>query len=186
MGLLALVAVQAAAVVTFGLALRTLASRIDSVERRMETDVEGLARQLRDKSAPARRAGLRRGTMAPPFTLTDSNGAQFSLEDFSERRLLLLFVSSHCGPCSTVLREVGENPNDDRWDDVVVIVTGDQSIAPEIPRGLRWAADSDGAVAALYHVQYPPVCAVVGRDGRVTISGVARTRNDVEKLAMVR
>jgi peroxiredoxin len=45
------------------------------------------------------RDGLKAGSTAPSFTLPDLSGRQVSLEDFSRKRLLLVFSDPHCGPC---------------------------------------------------------------------------------------
>jgi len=45
------------------------------------------------------RDGLPAGTPAPKFTLPDLNGESHRLEDFQNKRVLLVFSDPNCGPC---------------------------------------------------------------------------------------
>jgi len=46
------------------------------------------------------RNGLKPGTPAPEFTLTDVHGRRISLLQYRGRRVLLVFSDPHCGPCN--------------------------------------------------------------------------------------
>ena len=46
------------------------------------------------------RNGIKAGTIAPAFTMTDICGRSISLEEYRGRRVVLVFSDPHCGPCS--------------------------------------------------------------------------------------
>jgi peroxiredoxin len=46
------------------------------------------------------REGLKPGSVAPDFTIPDINGRPISLEQYRNRRVVLVFSDPHCGPCS--------------------------------------------------------------------------------------
>ncbi len=45
------------------------------------------------------RDGLKAGVIAPVFTLSRSDGGTLSLEEYRQRRVLLVFSDPECGPC---------------------------------------------------------------------------------------
>jgi len=48
------------------------------------------------------RNGLKAGTPAPPFRLTDLRGETIALEDYRGRQVLLVFTDPNCGPCEVL------------------------------------------------------------------------------------
>src|SRR5207248_931999 len=72
-------------------------------------DTDGLQRALnaglraRDVShSRIKRDGLEQGTPAPSFTLPDLDGTERTLEEFLDKRLLLVFSDPTCGPCQAL------------------------------------------------------------------------------------
>src|SRR5262245_10780620 len=61
-----------------------------------------------EATTPSRvgRSGLRAGTKAPDFALSDVSGAEVALHDFAGRRVLLVFTQAGCAPCDKVLPEL--------------------------------------------------------------------------------
>jgi peroxiredoxin len=53
-----------------------------------------------------KREGLAAGTPAPDFTLPDLQGEQHRLEDFRDKRVLLVFSDPNCGPCDALAPEL--------------------------------------------------------------------------------
>lgn len=62
------------------------------------------------EAAPLPEFGLELGTPAPMFTVSDSSGAEVTLDDLLAPGppLFLLFTSPHCGPCQALLPDVAE------------------------------------------------------------------------------
>lgn len=52
------------------------------------------------------REGLKAGTPAPSFRLSDIHGRVRTLEEFRGRRVLLVFTDPHCGPCDALAPEL--------------------------------------------------------------------------------
>ncbi len=182
-----MVAVQSLAIAAFALAMRGMAARMDRMQEQIDTDMEGLAKKLRDGATPpSSRTGLRRGTLAPQFELETTAGHTASLSDYSEHRLLLVFGKTGCTPCHTLMEEIARvtaGKQSDEWDRVLAIVHGSPAeVRADAIAGIPTAIDEQGEVLRRFGVAHPPACTLVGRDGRVMIAGAARTVGDVEKL----
>ena len=52
------------------------------------------------------RSGIPAGSRAPSFQLPDLQGRQISLDDYSGRRVFVVFSDPTCGPCDTVARDL--------------------------------------------------------------------------------
>lgn len=108
------------------------------------------------ETRPARRT-LEIGAEAPPFTLTESDGARSTLEGLLARAkpVLLVFTSSGCGPCAALRPRVAE------WrerlsDELTVVLLEDERV-----------------VAEWYGVEATPSAVLVGTDGRIAHALVA-------------
>lgn len=58
------------------------------------------------RASTIQRDGLRAGTPAPDFTLPDLEGQSYRLEDFRDKRVLLVFSDPKCGPCEALVAEL--------------------------------------------------------------------------------
>src|SRR5687767_4953947 len=58
-----------------------------------------------EATTPSRmgRNGLRVGKKAPAFTLAGTSGNDVSLADYANRKVLLVFMQTGCGPCTAVV-----------------------------------------------------------------------------------
>jgi cytochrome oxidase Cu insertion factor (SCO1/SenC/PrrC family) len=64
------------------------------------------------QTTASRERGLKPGTMAPDFTLTDTDGETVSLGAFAAKKVLLAFSSLHCPACKEMyphLKAFSEN-----------------------------------------------------------------------------
>jgi methylamine dehydrogenase accessory protein MauD len=52
------------------------------------------------------RDGLRPGKRAPDFTLPGADGTEVGLHDFAGRKVFLVFVQAHCGPCRRIVPDL--------------------------------------------------------------------------------
>jgi uncharacterized membrane protein YphA (DoxX/SURF4 family) len=132
-------------------------------QRRTLTLVERLQTRSRPSGGHARTPRT-----APPFRLPDLDGNPTSLDDLlaGGRRVLLLFVDPHCGPCDAVLTEASAHR-----DAVAVISRGSVADNREkaAAHGLRPVLlQHDREVAEAYDVHGTPCVVAVEPDRRIT------------------
>lgn len=98
-----------------------------------------------EATTPSRigRDGLRVGTSAPHFTLKDIRGAEVSLRDFANRKLLLAFTQPGCGPCDQVVPDL--NALHSKGEFQVVGISNGEPVA-----SMEWAEQ--------HHASYPVLC----------------------------
>jgi thiol-disulfide isomerase/thioredoxin len=117
--------------------------------------------------------GLEPGTPAPGFDLVGTGGAVVALDDLLARRLpvLLLFTSSGCGPCETLLPDVAkwQSAHADR---LTVAVFEDGEPAEITATAERFGlanvlADSGGQVYDAYEANGTPSGVLIDADGHV-------------------
>ena len=111
-------------------------SRIDSPQRensRAHSPSIVSSRLVRD--------GLKKGTPAPAFSLSDLNGRTISLSDYLGKQILLVFSDPECRPCQTLLPEL-ERLHQQSADPVVVMIS-------------RGGLEVNRAKAAQNHVSFP-------------------------------
>lgn len=181
-GALALIVAQGAAIATFAVSLRALARRLDRLEQRMDEKTSPTK-----EAAPRHtsRVGLRRGSIAPRFSLPRRGGGRIALDDLPGQRALLIFGAHDCGPCHQLAHEIAHAPAAAGWDSTVIIASGN-SVPDEWPEGIEVAFDSDRAVTDAYGIEHPPAIAIVSPEGKILVSAAARGRDDVERLARAR
>lgn len=86
-------------------ATSVLAAALALVAGQLWSDKRGLKQDLAQLIAAKTPPGLARGAKAPEFTLTPVRGGAGSLSDLLEavKPTMLVFVSTSCGPCLTML-----------------------------------------------------------------------------------
>jgi peroxiredoxin len=70
------------------------------------------------------RSGLSAGSRAPSFALPDLAGTTVSLDDYLGRKVLLVFVDPHCGPCDGLAPQLVHLHEENRADGMVVMLVG--------------------------------------------------------------
>jgi peroxiredoxin len=70
------------------------------------------------------RNGLRAGTPAPGFRLPDLQGHAVSLDDYRNRKVLLVFSDPHCGPCDELAPHLASLYREHRNNGLAVILVG--------------------------------------------------------------
>ena len=70
------------------------------------------------------RGGLKTGTPAPVFSLTDVRGQTVSLEEYRGRRVLLIFTDPHCGPCDQLAPHLVRVHHQHRNNNLSLIMVG--------------------------------------------------------------
>ena len=89
------------------------------------------------------RDGLKKGTPAPPFSLSDLNGRTIALGDYLGKQILLVFSDPECRPCQTLMPEL-ERLHQQSADPVVMMIS-------------RGGLEANRAKAAQNHVSFPIV-----------------------------
>ncbi|MFN0152744.1 MAG: thioredoxin fold domain-containing protein, partial [Gaiella sp.] len=131
--------------------------------------------------------GLEPGSPAPWFLTTDIGGAGRSRDDLlvGGRRLLLVFTSPHCGPCSLLLPEAG------RWQRELASELTVAFASAGAPEAVRAEAqefeldhvlvDEHSAIAESFAVSGTPSAVLIADDGTIA-SWVASGGAEIEEL----
>jgi methylamine dehydrogenase accessory protein MauD len=128
------------------------------------------------------RDGLKPGKKAPDFTLPSAAGPEVSLHEFSGRRVLLVFVQAHCGPCHQVVPELNKLRH--RGEPAVLAVfNGD----PEAAR--KWAAEVKAefsvlsqekfAVSKRYEMFATPFAFLIDEKGIIASKGIVNNQQHI-------
>ena len=167
-GLSSLTGTQAALV-----AVSAVAALLGVAAAQLWSDKRHLRVELEQAIAAKLPPGLPRGTPAPQFDLSPVRGSAGSLGDLigGERRAILVFVSTHCGPCLQML------PTLARWQESL----GDVLTMPAVFSGAREEVDrlceehelgsalaqENDEVFELYALRATPSAVLLSTDGSI-------------------
>jgi peroxiredoxin len=143
--------------------------RLEALEQHLGPLSEAAARTSRPAGAPPPE-GLPLGSAAPPFELSDLEGARWALSAFRGRRLLLIFFNPRCGYCTQMAPDLAALPADGRLLPLV-ISTGDAAenrrLAAE--HGIRCPVllQTDDEVARRYQARGTPMGYLLDEKGKI-------------------
>jgi peroxiredoxin len=130
--------------------------------------------------------------MAPPFTLTTSEGEQISLDDMGGKVVLLDFWATWCGPCKESLPEIQRIAKDFAGQPLVVVsISSDRDdIAWKTfveKNHMTWPQyrDANGALSRAYGVSSIPRYFTIDTDGAlksVKVGSDANVSGDIKRL----
>jgi len=130
--------------------------------------------------------------MAPPFTLTTTEGEEMSLDDMNGKVVLLDFWATWCGPCNEALPEIKKIAKDFAGRPLVVlsISTDDNDVAWKAfiqKNQMTWPQyrDASGALARAYDAESIPRYFTIDTDGvlqSVKVGSDSDPEGDVRKL----
>jgi len=104
------------------LARRIASSAAEAIETKTERSPLRSERPLAESHIE--RNGLRAGTPAPGFRLPDLQGHTVSLDDYRNRRVLLVFSDPQCGPCDELAPHLARLHQEHRNNGLGVILVG--------------------------------------------------------------
>jgi thiol-disulfide isomerase/thioredoxin len=141
------------------------------------TEAPGQVMGLSDNDASAAEAPsgpLRKGAVAPDFTLADLDGRPISLSDWQGRPVLINFWATWCGPCEVEMPTIQAAHDAHQEDGLVVLAVAVDDSAKNV-RGFFDDRDltlqplmDDGTVASIYQVFGLPTSYFVAANGKIT------------------
>jgi thiol-disulfide isomerase/thioredoxin len=117
---------------------------------------------------------LRRGAVAPDFTLTDLDGRPIRLSDWRGRPVLINFWATWCGPCEVEMPTIQAAYDAHQEDGLVVLAVAVDDSAKNVrsffdKRELTLhPLMDDGTVSSIYQVFGLPTSYFVGANGKIT------------------
>jgi methylamine dehydrogenase accessory protein MauD len=125
------------------------------------------------------RSGLRPGMRAPGFTLSSISSGEVGLEQYSGRKLLLVFMQPGCGPCHAIVPELNRL-QDTGEIQVLVIHNGDteavrrwlQQVRPHFPLAVQERFN----VSKRYEVFATPFAFLIDEQGVIAARGIVSTK----------
>lgn len=146
----------------------TVLSRIDAIEKTLE-DYAPPPEEREEATPPPE--GLPVGALAPDFLLDTIDGGQVGLDDLLDygKPVLLLFVSSSCAPCESVLKDVSTWERDYSLTIALLSKGSPQENRKRLSkygaRHLLLIGESD--VAETYQGRWTPAGVLITRQGRI-------------------
>jgi methylamine dehydrogenase accessory protein MauD len=131
------------------------------------------------------RNGLKPGTKAPDFSLTDTSGREHSLQDYRGRTMLLVFTEPGCGSCSTLAPDLNKFVEKD-----ALAVLAVSNADPEANR--RWREEvaakfpvlsqEHWSVSKKYQTFATPFAFLVDEEGVIRAQGIVNNRQHLALL----
>jgi peroxiredoxin len=135
---------------------------------------------------------IRRGGVAPDFSLEDLNGNKVSLGDFQGRPVLINFWASWCPPCVSEMPELQRTYAAQGEDGLVILgvntlyqdeLSAVQQFVAEQQLTFPILLDSEGAVAVAYRASTLPTSVFVDRTGNIHLVQIGpMTQSFVESV----
>jgi peroxiredoxin len=130
------------------------------------------------------------GEPAPSFAITDTNGAEFVLDDRSGKVVLVIFFATWCGPCLKELPHVQKLWNDYRDNDGFALIVVGREETKESLMAFRskhgysfpMASDPERSVYSLFAKELIPRTYLVSPDGKICFASTGFYEDDLRQL----
>jgi len=138
--------------------------------------------------------GLPIGRIAPSFQLRDIDDKATSLQELqhAEKPIMLIFIDPDCGPCSSLLPEIGDWQRDYADRVTIALISRGSVTANRLKASEHGIAhllvQNDFEVAQTYRVQYTPSAVVVRPNGIIgspLVTGADAIRELIDNIAAV-
>jgi methylamine dehydrogenase accessory protein MauD len=124
------------------------------------------------------RDGIRLGKKAPGFALANGDGKEVTLEQFTGRKVLLVFTQSGCSPCKAIVPEL--NKLHSRGHQVLVINNGEPAKtmdwAKEVGAQFPVLAQEKYRISKSYQIFATPFAFLVDEQGIISSKGIVGSR----------
>jgi methylamine dehydrogenase accessory protein MauD len=131
------------------------------------------------------RKGLKAGTAAPPFRLPLLTGGEVALEDYRDRRVLLVFSDPNCGPCDQLLPELEQRWRQQPEPDILLVSRGEVEAnrlkASQFGLTVPIALQRHWEISRLYGMFATPIAYLVNEEG-IIIHDVAVGHDQILRL----
>jgi peroxiredoxin len=150
---------------------------------------EALASERALAESRIERSGIPAGSRAPSFRLPDLQGREISLDDYSGRRVLIVFSDPTCGPCDAVSCDLARFEREHRANglDVLMVSRGpvDENRRKACEQGIEFpvVVQPGWNVSKQYGIFATPVAFLVDERG-VIARDVARGGPEIMQLAL--
>jgi peroxiredoxin len=130
------------------------------------------------------------GDPAPAFTITDTHGAEFVLDDLSGKVVLVKFFATWCGNCLKEMPHLQKIWDDNRDNGALALIvigreeTDESVIAYQAKHGYSFpmASDPERSVYSFYATKYIPRTYLVSPDGRIRFASTGLSEDKMTQL----
>lgn len=129
------------------------------------------------------RDGLKRGTVAPDFTLPSVDGKEVALHAFAGRKVLLVFTQTGCSPCHAIVPELTRLQRKGEFQ-VLVVNNSDLEASRQWARatGAQFPVliQDSWKVSRRYQVFATPFTFLIDGQGLIVSKGIINNRQHIE------
>lgn len=136
--------------------------------------------RFRSGGATIEEKTLQIGEKAPLFRVKDEMNQQISLADFNEKHTIMIFSSTTCGTCSTLLGQVPYLA--DTYQTNIFVLTHDKKEKDSVPATPNTYYINSAELFKNYYIKKVPTIFVIDKDGYIAASG---DMNELDSLLSV-
>lgn len=126
--------------------------------------------------------GPAQGTVVPKFAVRATNGEMFTDDHLRDHPSVLLFMSSHCGPCQKLAGEMRDADLTEIGDYLTVVTDEEGAAALGLPVTVRTVEESTNGIAKALEVKGRPFAVAIDENGVVRGSNVPSTVANLSTL----
>jgi peroxiredoxin len=134
------------------------------------------------------RTGLKKGTIAPTFSLPDIRGQIVTLDQFRGRIVLLIFTDPQCGPCEQLAPQLARLHQKQQNRGLAIVMVGrgqaEQNIIKAVQHGIKFPVliQERWKLSREYGIFDTPVAFLIDQDG-IIMRDVAKGPDQIMALA---
>lgn len=136
--------------------------------------------RFRNVGATIEEKTLQVGEKAPLFRMKDEENQHISLADFNNKHIIMIFSSTTCGTCSTLLSQVPFLA--DTYQTNIFVITHDKREKGSVPSIPNTYYVSSAELFNNYYIKKVPTIFIIDHDGNIAAHG---DMNELESLLSV-